>query len=162
MWGSFIDRRGAIWILRIGGFLGVLVLVLYAAAPSIEFLFLASITAGVANASTDLGISAVVSEQVPQQERGAAVAGFNALTGARGMIAPFVASIAVQTGILSVTHALVLCAMATGVGALLYFRLSRDGVARPWREVMPRPAVAGVERGRRLARTLVVSVMTGL
>ena len=81
---------------------------------------------------------------------------------ARGMIAPFVASIAVQAGILSVTHALVVCAMATGVGALMYVRLSRDGIARPWREVMPQPAVAGVERGRRLARTLVVSVMTGL
>jgi hypothetical protein len=78
------------------------------------------------------------------------------------MIAPFVASIAVQAGLLSLTHALVVCALATGVGACMYLRLTREGAPRPWREVMPRPAVAGVERGRRLARTLVVSVMTGL
>jgi MFS family permease len=162
VWGSFIDRRGAIWILRIGGFLGLSTLLLYATAPTVEYLYLAAVVAGIANASSDLGISAVVSEQVPQQERGAAVAGFNALTGARGMIAPFVASIAVQAGLLSVTHALVVCALVTGVGALMYLRLSREGAARPWHEVMPRPAVAGVERGRRLARALVVSVMTGL
>jgi MFS family permease len=162
VWGSIIDRRGAIWILRIGGFLGFITLALYAAAPSIEFLFLASIIAGVANASTDLGISAVVSEQVPQQERGAAVAGFNALTGARGMIAPFIASIAVQAGLLSLTHALVACAITTGIGACMYLRLSREGAPRPWRDLMPQPAIAGVERGRRLAKTLVVSVMTGL
>jgi MFS family permease len=162
VWGSFIDRRGAISILRIGGFLGFSTLLLYAAAPSIEFLFLASIISGVANASTDLGISAVVTEQVPQQERGAAIAGFNALTGARGMIAPFVASIAVQAGILGLTQALLLCAVATGIGAFMYLRLSREGAARPWREVMPASAVVGVDRGRRLARSLVVSVMTGL
>jgi len=159
---SFIDRRGAIPIMRIGAFLGFVSIALYAAAPSVAFLWLASIIVGIANASMDLGISTVISEQVPQQERGAAVAGFNALTGARGMIAPFVASIAVQMGILSVTQALVLCALATGVGACMYFRLSREGHARPWREVLPTPAVAGVDRGRRLARTLVVSVMTGL
>jgi hypothetical protein len=99
---------------------------------------------------------------VPQQERGAAVAGFNALTGARGMIAPFVASIVVQMGILDVSQALVLCAVITGIGACMYFRLSREGVSRPWREVLPTPAVAGVDRSRRLVRTLVVSVMTGL
>lgn len=162
VWASFIDRRGAIWILRIGGFLGFLTLALYAAAPSIEVLFVASVVAGVANASTDLGISAVVSEQVPQPERGAAVAGFNALTGARGIIAPFVASIAVQAGVMNLTQALVVCAAVTGVGAAMYLRLSREGAPRPWRELVPQPAIAGVERGRRLARALVVSVMTGL
>lgn len=162
VWGSIIDRRGAISIMRVGGFLGLMSIALYAVAPSVAFLWVASIIAGVASASTDLGITAVISEQVPQQERGAAVSGFNALTGARGMIAPFVASIAVQAGILSVTSALLLCALMTGVGALMYLRLSRAGDPRPWREVMPQPALAGIDRGRRLARALVVSVMTGL
>jgi MFS family permease len=162
VWGAFIDRRGAIWIMRIGTFLGLLSIVLYAVAPTVAFLWLASIVVGVANASTDMGISAVVSEQVPQRERGAAIAGFNALTGARGMIAPFVASIVVQAGLMTVTQALLVCALATGIGAFMYLRLSREGEARAWRDVVPRTAVAGVDRGRRLARALVVSVMTGL
>ncbi|MEZ4596242.1 MAG: hypothetical protein R3C32_04965 [Chloroflexota bacterium] len=90
------------------------------------------------------------------------MSGFNALTGARGMVAPFVASIVVQLGILDVAQALMVCAMVTGVGACMYIRLSREGVSRPWREVLPAPAIAGMDRGRRLARALVVSVMTGL
>lgn len=162
VWGSIIDRRGAIWIMRFGGFLGFLSIALYAAAPSVTYLWLAAIIAGVASASTDLGIAAVISEQVPQQERGAAVAGFNGLTGARGMIAPFVASLVVQFGLLDVSQALVLCAVTTGIGAVMYFRLSREGAPRPWRDLVPTSAVAGMERGRRLARTLAVSVMTGL
>jgi MFS family permease len=161
-WGTRIDRRGAIPVMRIGAFLGLVSIAIYTVAPSVAFLWLASVIAGVANASTDMGISTVVSEQVPQQERGAAVAGFNALTGARGMVAPFLASIAVQAGILSLTAALAVCATATAVGALMYFRLSREGVARPWRDVMPQTAILGMDRGRRLARSLVVSVMTGL
>lgn len=162
VWGSIIDRRGAIFIMRVGTFLGLVSIALYAVAPSVVFLWVASIIAGVANASTDLGITAVISEQVPQRERGAAVSGFNALTGARGMIAPFVASIVVQAGLLDVTQALLLCVLFTAVGALMYYRLSREGEPRPWREVVPQPAVEGIERGRRMARALVVSVMTGL
>lgn len=162
VWGSIIDRRGAISIMRVGSVLGLLSIVLYAVAPSVAVLWLASIVAGVATASIDLGITAAISEQVPQQERGAAVAGFNALTGARGMIAPFVASIAVQAGFLDVTQALLACAFATGVGALMYLRLSREGHPRPWREVVPQPALVGIDRGRRLARGLVISVMIGL
>ena len=162
VWGTRIDRRGAIPVMRIGALLGLLSIAIYTVAPSVAFLWVASIIAGIANASTDMGISTVISEQVPQSERGAAVAGFNALTGARGMIAPFIASIAVQAGILSLSAALMVCAMATAVGAVMYLRLSREGVARPWREVMPQSAVLGVDRGRRLARSLVVSVMTGL
>ncbi|MEZ4596241.1 MAG: MFS transporter [Chloroflexota bacterium] len=65
VWGSYIDRRGAIWVMRIGGLLGFLSIVLYATAPSVAYLWLASIIVGVANASTDLGITAAISEQVP-------------------------------------------------------------------------------------------------
>ena len=160
--GPRIDRRGAIPIMRIGAVLGLVSLTLYAVAPSVGFLWAASVIVGVANAATDLGLSNVIAEQVPQQERGAAVAGLNALTGARGMFAPFVASVIVQAGILDVTGTLLLCAVATGIGAAMYVRLSRAGDPRPWGEVLPQPAVAGFDRGRRLARSLVISVMTGL
>ena len=60
------------------------------------------------------------------------MAGFNALTGARGIVAPFLAAILVQTGLVSVTGALLLCAVSTGVGMVLYFRLTPTGETRPW------------------------------
>jgi MFS family permease len=148
--------------MRIGAVLGLVSLLLYSIAPAVTYLWLASVIVGVANAATDMGIANVIAEQVPQSERGAAVAGFNALTGARGMFAPFVAAGIVEAGILDLTGTLLLCAVATGIGAAMYVRLSRAGDPRPWTEVLPQPAVAGIDRGRRLARALVVSVMTGL
>jgi MFS family permease len=160
--GPRIDRRGAIPVMRIGAVLGLVSLLLYSIAPAVTYLWLASVIVGVANAATDMGIANVIAEQVPQSERGAAVAGFNALTGARGMFAPFVAAGIVEAGILDLTGTLLLCAVATGIGAAMYVRLSRAGDPRPWTEVLPQPAVAGIDRGRRLARALVVSVMTGL
>ena len=91
-WGSMADRRGSVSVMRIGSALGLVSIVLYAVAPSVIFLWIAAVIVGVANAATDMGLASVISEQVPQDERGAAVAGLNALTGARGMFAPFVAA----------------------------------------------------------------------
>jgi MFS family permease len=162
VWGRFVDRRGSVFVMRIGTVLGFAFLIMYALAPSVTLLWVAAITIGVANASMDLGIASVIAEQVPQRDRGAAIAGFNALTGARGMFAPFVASIIVQAGILGISATLLVCAAVTGVGMLMYLRLDAAGVTRSWRQVMPAPAFAGIDRGRRMVRALVVSVMTGL
>ncbi len=162
-WGSMADRRGSIPIMRIGSLLGLLSITIYAFAPAVAFLMVASVIVGVANAATDMGLASVISEQVPQEERGAAVSGLNALTGARGMFAPFVASIAVQSGALSLTAALVLCAVATGIGALLFVRLSQSGAPRPWSQLLPAPIVMpGIGRSVRRARALVASVATSL
>ena len=110
-----------------------------------------------------MGLASVISEQVPQEERGAAVAGLNALTGARGMFAPFVASVVVQAGILTVTQALLLCAATTGIGTLMYLRLTPSGATRPWRSLVPAIAAAGgIDRGLRRARALVVGVAANL
>src|SRR5947207_15697464 len=59
---------------------------------------------------------------VPTEERGAVMAGWNALTGIRGAAAPFIATGLVQLGVLSVTGALVVCAIITTIGAALYLR----------------------------------------
>ncbi len=115
---------------------------------------------GVANAAMDMGLASVISEQVPQEERGAAVAGLNALTGARGMFAPFVASIAVQAGcLISVTQALLLCAVTTGIGTVMYLRLTPSGALRPWRSLVPSlPVLGGLDRGLERARAMVIGV----
>ncbi len=162
-WGSMADRRGSVSVMRIGAALGLVSILLYAVAPSVIFLWLAAVIVGVANAATDMGLASVISEQVPQEERGAAVAGLNALTGARGIFAPFVAAIVVQAGILSLTQALLLCAATTGIGTLLYLRLSPSGAPRPWRAMVPSvPGMGGVDRGLQRAHAMVVGVATNL
>ncbi len=59
---------------------------------------------------------------VPTEERGAVMAGWNALTGIRGAAAPFIATGLVQLGVLSVTGALATCAIVTAIGVALYLR----------------------------------------
>lgn len=122
-WGALADRRGGSMLLRGGSILGALSLVVYAVAPGVVWLWLAALAIGLANSGTDIGLQSVMMENAPSDERAAVMAGFNALTGVRGMAVPFVASGLVEAGVVSVTGALLLCAVATGIGAWLYFRL---------------------------------------
>ena len=162
-WGSMADRHGSVWVMRIGATLGLGSIVLYAVAPSVMYLWIAAIIVGVANAATDMGLASVISEQVPQEERGAAVAGLNALTGARGMVAPFAAAAAIQAGWLDLTQALLVCAGMTGIGTVMYLRLTPSGAPRPWRSMVPSlPGMGGLDRGLQRARAIVVGVTTNL
>lgn len=66
------------------------------------------------------------------------MAGWNALTGARGIAAAFVMSSLVQAGVVGVTTGLLLCAAVSTLGVLLFVR-ARPGVpveTRAW-EVVP-------------------------
>jgi hypothetical protein len=127
--------------MRVGGALGVLALVGYAAAPHIAVLWVAAILAGIASASIDVGIASVVSAQTTLADRAPAMAGWNALTGARGIAAAFLMSALVQAGLVDVTTGLLLCAAASAVGVVLFVRAT-PGVpvdTRAW-EVAPAPA----------------------
>ena len=89
---------------------------------------------GPRSASIDVGIAAVVSEQTPLVDRAAAMAGWNAITGARGIVAAFLMSSLLQLGVVEVTSGLLLCAGATAIGVVLYAR-SKPGVpveSRAW------------------------------
>jgi len=52
------------------------------------------------------------------------MAGWNAITGARGIVAAFTMSIALQLGFVNVTSGLLLCAGISAVGVVLYARAS--------------------------------------
>jgi hypothetical protein len=54
------------------------------------------------------------------------MAGWNAITGARGIVAAFTMSILLQLGIVDVTTGLLLCAAVSAVGVFLYARASVD------------------------------------
>jgi MFS family permease len=124
------DRRGGRMLLRGGAGLGLASLLCYAVAPSFLLLALACVCGGLASAANDIGLQSVMIENTPNEERAAVMAGWNALTGARGIAAPFMATILVQVGLVNVTGALVLCAAATGVGAWMFYRIANEGRVR--------------------------------
>lgn len=122
IWGVVADRRGALFALKYGSMLGLAALVAYALAPHVWILWVAALAAGASSASVDVGIAAAVSDHTTLATRAAAMAGWNALTGARGIVAAFAMSILLQLGVVDVTVGLLLCAVVSGIGALLYAR----------------------------------------
>jgi MFS family permease len=144
LWGAVADRFGPLAVLRFGGSIGLCALVAYALAPHVVVLWFAALAAGTASASIDVGIAAVVSEQTPLATRAAAMAGWNAFTGARGIVAAFLMSSLLQVGVVDVTTGLLLCAAATAVGVGLYAR-AKPGVpvdSRAWELAPARPSPA--------------------
>jgi MFS transporter len=130
-WGMATDRLGPASTLRIGGVFGVASLAGYALAPTLALLLPAAIALGAANASIDVGLNAYVSGETTLANRAAAQAGWNGVTGVRGIAASFVMSALVTAGVTSVAEALLLCAGAAVVGAVLFFRLGPPALSRP-------------------------------
>lgn len=143
VWGAVADRFGGLVALRVGGAIGLSSLVAYALAPNVAFLWFGAIAAGLASASIDVGIAAVVSDQTPLATRSAAMAGWNAFTGARGIVAAFLMSALLQAGLVDVTGGLLVCAASSAIGVALYAR-TKPGVpvdSRAW-EIAPARAAA--------------------
>ena len=126
IWGVVADRHGAIAALKVGSAIGLLGLVGYALAPNVLILWVASLAAGTASASIDVGIAAAVSDHTSLASRAAAMAGWNALTGARGVVAAFLMSTLLQLGIIDVTTGLLLCSALSVTGVVLFVRAGRQ------------------------------------
>jgi len=125
-WGALADRRGPLVAMRLGSALGLAALVAYALAPHVTVLWIAAVAAGAGSASIDVGIASIVSDHTPLASRAAAMAGWNAITGARGIVAAFTMSILLQLGFVDVTTGLLLCSAVTAVGVVLYARATTD------------------------------------
>jgi hypothetical protein len=129
--GSMVDRLGYATGLRAAAAFGVLSLACVAVAPNMAVMLLASILGGLSNAAMDLGIQGAMATHTSLSDRAAAMAGWNSLTGIRGMIAALAASVAVQAGLVDVTTALALCLVPATVGLLVYLDLPvADTLAR--------------------------------
>ncbi len=127
-WGALADRRGPLVAMRLGTALGLAALVAYALAPHVAVLWIAAVAAGAGSASIDVGIASIVSDHTSLASRAAAMAGWNAITGARGIVAAFTMSILLQLGFVDVTTGLLLCSAVTAIGVVLYARASTDPV----------------------------------
>ncbi len=138
-WGTLADRRGGPMLLALGGILGAACVLGYTFAWNASLLWVAAIAIGLSNAAIDLGLQAVMMRHAPSEDRAAVMAGLNSLTGARGIAAPFVGSILVQVGLLTVSQALFLCAVAVGIGTVLFARMgtvSTEPALRPIRRLL--------------------------
>jgi MFS family permease len=159
IWGAVSDRVGGLAIIQVGTVLGALSLLVVAVAPSLAFLWVSAALIGLANAAMEMGWPGMLADHTTLDERAKVAAGLNALTGARGLVAPFLGSLLVQAGILDVTTTVLLCAGATGVGALLYLGMTPAGDPRPWMVRAATTAHEGLSAatgGLRRARSLVV------
>lgn len=123
LFGYLIDRRGGVVTLRLGALFGVAGLLIYAVAPSLPVLWLAAICLGLSSAAVDMGTQGVVAEQTPIDERSAAMAGWNAMTGLRGMFAPFLATGLMALGVVDVTGGILLAAAVSVVGLAIFLRI---------------------------------------
>jgi MFS family permease len=85
--------------MRLGSAMGLGALIAYALAPEVTVLWIAAVAAGAGSASIEVGIASVVSDHTPLTSRAAAMAGWNAITGARGIVAAFTMSVLLQVGI---------------------------------------------------------------
>jgi MFS family permease len=128
--GALVDRRGGVVTMRVGSLFGVLGLLVYAVAPSLPVLWLAAMALGLCSAAIEMGVQGVVAEQTPLHERGAVMAGWNALTGVRGMVAPFLGTGLMAAGLLDVAGALVGAASLSAVGLVLFVRMTTGLPAR--------------------------------
>jgi hypothetical protein len=132
VWGLVSDRHGPLTPLRIGSFVGLLSVIGYSLAPDVSVLWLCAVMSGIGGASIDVGIAANVSNETSLGARAAAMAGWNALTGARGIVAAFLMSACLQLGFVDVRLGLLLCAGVSLVGVVLFSRAGRmaDAAAR--------------------------------
>ncbi len=128
-WGMVADRFGAMVAMRIGTAMGLAALLAVAIAPNVALLWVGAVAAGAASASIDVGIASVVSEHTTMSSRAPAMAGWNAITGARGIVAAFLMSALLQAGIVDVTTGLLICAVSTAIGVALYVRTGTDAEA---------------------------------
>jgi MFS family permease len=119
-WGALVDRHGPMLGLRSAAAFGVLSLALYAVAPDVRLLWFAAIAAGLSNAAIDIGIQGALAVHTPLEDRAAAMAGWNAVTGARGVLVPLVATTLVQVGAVDLTTGLLLCLVPAIIGLVLY------------------------------------------
>ena len=140
VWGAVADRHGGLWVLRLGSGLGVIGLLGYAVAPHVAVLWVMAIGYGAASSAIDVGIASIVSDQTPLASRAAAMAGWNAITGARGIAAAFLMSALLQLGLVDVTSGLLVCAVSSAIGVVMFARVNPNP---PERVPAPRSVPAG-------------------
>ena len=123
-WGAVADRFGASAPTRFGSVIGAVGLLAYALAPDILFVCLAAVAVGLTLPAIEVGILATIARDTAVEERAVTIGGWHALMGARGMVAPFIVTSAIQAQLIDLTTGLLACALACAVGVRAYWMAS--------------------------------------
>jgi MFS family permease len=147
-WGAVADRLGPLAPSSIGSIIGLGGLFAYALAPSVAVVWVAVAAIGTCSAAVEVSVVAVISDGTPLAARAAAMSGWMAITGVRGLAAPFISSTLVQAGVVDVTTALLLCAVVSAFGVVLFWRAASHARAERTKvavavTVHPRPGPPG-------------------
>ena len=115
-WGAVTDRWGALVAMRVGSLLGLASLLAVAVAPGLGVPLVRGDRRRHRRAPRSMsGSPSVVSDQTSLASRAAAMAGWNAITGARGIVAAFSMSALLQVGHRRTSRSgLLLCAVVSG------------------------------------------------
>jgi MFS family permease len=137
-----------------GALVGVMAMLLFALAPSLPVLLVATMLLGAAGAAVDTAWPLLIADHAPAERQGEVAAGLNAIMGFRGLLTPFVVMAPIAAGLTDVTGGLFICVASMTAGAVIYARIS--GL---WRVASARLASArlAVALGQRVQRRPAIS-----
>lgn len=144
LWGRLAGRVGALMTISTGALVGVTAMALFALAPSLPVVLVATMLLGASGAAVDTAWPLLIADHAPAERQGEVAAGLNAIMGVRGLLAPFLVMAPIFVGLTDVTGGLLICVASMAAGAVIYARIS--GL---WRIVSARAAVALGQRVQR-------------
>ncbi len=154
LWGRLASRVGALMTISSGAIVGVMAMTLFALAPSLPVVLVATMLLGAAGAAVDTSWPLLIADHAPAERQGEVAAGLNAIMGFRGLLMPFVVMAPIGAGLIDETGGLLICATSMVAGAVVYARLS--GLSRVPRRAAARLGSAAVSAappaGRRRSR----------
>ncbi|HSM32774.1 MAG TPA: MFS transporter [Anaerolineae bacterium] len=144
LWGRLAGRVGALMTISTGALVGVTAMALFALAPSLPVVLVATMLLGASGAAVDTAWPLLIADHAPAERQGEVAAGLNAIMGVRGLLAPFVVMAPIFAGVTDVTGGLLISVASMAAGAVIYARIS--GL---WRIVSTRAAVVLGQRVQR-------------
>jgi predicted MFS family arabinose efflux permease len=118
-WSRLSEGRGPVHVLLGGVVLGATAPVVYALADGFGPLCFAALAMGLSFSAFDVGVTILLSKEVPVGDRAAIMSAWNATTSLAGIAAPLLTGGAAQAGI-PISPLLLACAACAVVGSVLY------------------------------------------
>jgi predicted MFS family arabinose efflux permease len=162
LWGRLAGRVGALMTISSGALVGVMAMLLFALAPSLPVLLVATMLLGASGAAVDTAWPLLIADHAPAERQGEVAAGLNAIMGLRGLLVPFMVMAPIAIGLTDVTGGLLICVLSMATGAVIYARISglwwvvERALGRAW--AAARPAAAWAQRRPASAGRLLSSI----
>lgn len=124
LWGRVAGRTGPLKMIALGTLVGTLAMSLFAIAPDLGSVIIASMLFGAAGAAVDVAWPMLIADHARVEQQSEVAAGMNSIMGMRGLVVPFIVMAPIQAGIMDETGGLLMLTGVMAAGALLYARFS--------------------------------------